>query len=84
MGIMFGMFWLAFWVVSTQKCEAVNLALFGSACMHARPLKDLEMLVLHRACVPCMHAGKNGEHSCGEKAVRMGSIPVRGIFMETT
>ena len=30
--------------------------MFGSACMHARTLKYLDVLVLHRACVSCIHA----------------------------
>ena len=53
MGIMFGMFLFAFWVFSTQNCEAVIFTQFKLACMHARPLEYLDMLFLHRACVPC-------------------------------
>ena len=56
MGIKFGMFWFAFWVFSTQECEAVIFAEFRLACLHARPLKYLDALVLHRTCVPCTHA----------------------------
>ena len=56
MGIMFGMFWSAFWVFSTQKCEAVIFAKFRLACMHTRKLDYLDTLVLHRACAPFMHA----------------------------
>ena len=56
MRIMFGMFWLAFWVFSTQKCEAVIFAKLVLACMHARPLKYLDVLVFYRACASCMHA----------------------------
>ena len=54
MGIKFDMFWFAFWVFSTQQCEAVIFTKFGSACAHARPLNYLDVLVLHRACSPCM------------------------------
>ena len=55
MGIMFGMIWFAFWVFSTCKCEAAIFPLFRSVCMHARPLDDLDAVVLHRAHAPCMH-----------------------------
>ena len=54
-GIMFGMFWFAFWVFSTQKCEAGIFTRLGSACVYTRPLRYLDALVLHRAHVPCMH-----------------------------
>ena len=54
MGIMFGMFYFAFWVFGTWKCEVVIFTKFKSACMHARPLDFLDMLFLHRAHTPCM------------------------------
>ena len=56
MRIMFGMFWLAFWVFGTQEGELVIFAKFRLACMHARSLNYLDTLVLHRACGPCMWA----------------------------
>ena len=55
MGIMFGMFWFAFWVLSTQKCEVVNFPKIELACMHARPLRYLDAPYLCRAHTPCMH-----------------------------
>ena len=64
MRIMFGMFLFALWVFSTQKCEAVMFVIFGSACVHARPLNYLDVPVLLRARAPCpcaciMHAQHN-------------------------
>ena len=46
---------ICIWVFSIQKCEAVIFPKFESACMHARPLRYLDVLFLHRAHVPCMH-----------------------------
>ena len=51
---MFGMFLFAFWVFSTQKCEVAIFAKFELACMHARPLKYLDMVFLHRVHTPCV------------------------------
>ena len=51
---MFGMFF-AFWVFSAQKCGAVIFSKFELACMHARPLRYLDMLYLFRAGAPCIH-----------------------------
>ena len=61
MRIMFGMFLFEFWVLSTWKCEVVIFAKFRSACVHARPLNYLDVLILVRGCAPCscahvMHA----------------------------
>ena len=50
MGIMFGM---SFWVFSAQEYEAVIFSKFKLACMHARPLRYLDTLFLHRVHVPC-------------------------------
>ena len=59
MRIMFGTFLFAFCVSITQKCVAVILAKFGLACMHARPLKYLHMLVyiehVHHAHAHALH-----------------------------
>ena len=52
---MFGMFSFAFWVFSTQKCEAVKFPKFKSACVNAMPLKYLGMPFLIVAHAPCMH-----------------------------
>ena len=52
---MFGMFSFAFWVISTQKCEAVKILKFESAGIPIRLFKYLGTPILLRACVPCMH-----------------------------
>ena len=54
MGNMSGMFLFAFWVFSTQKCEAVNFPKCESAYVNARPFGYLGMPFLLRACAPCM------------------------------
>ena len=54
MGNMSGMFLFAFWVFSTQKCEAVIFPKFKLACMSARPLGYLDMPFSIIGCVPCM------------------------------
>ena len=56
MGLMFGMFLFAFQVFSTPKCEDVIFSKFELVCVHARPLRYLDMLIFYRACAPCMHA----------------------------
>ena len=48
------MFPFAFWVFSTQKCEAVNFPKFESGCIHARPLRYLGMQLIIIACAPCL------------------------------
>ena len=53
MRIMFGMFSFEFWVFGTQNCEVVLFTKFKSACVHARPLKFLDVLVLYRAHASC-------------------------------
>ena len=57
MSNMSGMFSFAFWVFSTQKCEAVNLPKFELACMPARTLGYLGMpfLIIAHALCTCMH-----------------------------
>ena len=37
------------------KCEVVIFSKFRSACVHARPLDYLDVLVLHTAHAPCTH-----------------------------
>ena len=57
MGNMFGMFSFAFWVFSTQKCEAVIgvVPKFESACIPVRPLEYLVChFYLEHACHACM------------------------------
>ena len=51
---MFGMCSFAFWVISTQKCEAVNFLKFELASVTIRLFKYLGAPILLRACVPCM------------------------------
>ena len=57
MRIMFGMYLLEFWVISSQNCEAVIFTKFESACMHARLIKYLDAPILNRAYAPymCVH-----------------------------
>ena len=54
MGIMFGMFLFAFQIFSTWRCEAVIFPKFESACVHARPLRYLDMPYIFKAHAPCM------------------------------
>ena len=52
---MFGMFSFAFWVISTQKCEADSFLKFESAGIPIRPFKYLSPPILLIACAPCTH-----------------------------
>ena len=55
MGIMFGMFSFAFQVCSTQKCEVVIFSKFEPACVHARPLRYLDVRYkLEHMCHACV------------------------------
>ena len=49
------MFLFAFWVICTQKCEAVIFPKFKSAGMPVRPFEYLGAPILLRAYAPCMH-----------------------------
>ena len=49
------MFLFAFWVISTQKCGAVNFLEFESAGIPVRPFEYLGMPIFIIACAPCMH-----------------------------
>ena len=49
------MFLLAFWVIRTLKCEAVNFPKFESAGIPIRPFEYLSTPILIIFCVPCMH-----------------------------
>ena len=51
MGVNFGMVWTAFWVLSTQKCEAVIFTKFKPACV----FNCFDVLVSCKAHAPCMH-----------------------------
>ena len=55
MRIMFGMFLFHFGYIGTQNVKQLFFAKFRSACMHARPLNYLDVPILLRAHVPCMH-----------------------------
>ena len=55
MGNMFGMFSVAFWVIRTLKCEAVNFLKLKSAGVPVRPFKYLSVPILIIAHAPCMH-----------------------------
>ena len=48
------MFSFAFWVISTQECEAVNFLKFRSAGMTIRLFEYLGVPILLRAHAPCM------------------------------
>ena len=50
---MFGMFLFAFWVISTQKCEAVNFLKFESAGVPIRLFEYLSVSILIIAHVHC-------------------------------
>ena len=56
---MFGMFSFAFWVVSTQKCEAVNFLKFESAGIPVRLFEYLSarisIIAQVHACAHTMH-----------------------------
>ena len=67
MGNMFGMVSFAFWVISTQKCEAVNLLKFKSADIPIRPFEYLSAPISLRACAPCMHAHDVHAHHDGTR-----------------
>ena len=49
------MFLFAFWVISTQKCEAVNFPKFESAGMPIRLFGYLGIPISLRAQAPCIH-----------------------------
>ena len=53
---MFGMFSLAFWVIRTLICEAVNFPKFESAGVPVWLFEYLSMPLLIIAHVPCTHA----------------------------
>ena len=59
---MFGMFLSSFWVISTQKGEAVNSPKFELAGVPIRPIKYLDIPISLRSCVPCMHAHDTHAH----------------------
>ena len=56
------MFSFAFWVIRTQKCEAVNFPKFELAGIPVRPFKYLSTPILIIAHVPCMHAHDTHAH----------------------
>ena len=56
------MFLFAFWVISTQKCEAANFHKFKSAGIPIRPFKYLGMSILIKAHVTCMHTSDMHAH----------------------
>ena len=53
---MSGMFSLAFWIIRTLKCEAVNFPRFESAGIPVRPFEYIDAPILIIECAPCMHA----------------------------
>ena len=55
MGIMFGMFLLHFGYLGTQNVKQLFFTKFGPACAHTRSLEYLDIPILLRAHVQCMH-----------------------------